>query len=303
MSAAAGSELRFDGKVAVVTGAGQGLGRSHALLLAQRGAKVVVNDLGGSLDGSGASSGPAAEVVELIVKNGGEAVASTDNVATPEGAEAVVQAALDAFGRVDVLVNNAGILRDRSLGKMTVEEFDSVLAVHVRGSFLVSRAAFPHMKEQAYGRIVNTSSPAGLFGNFGQANYSTAKMGLVGLTKTLGIEGARAGIRANAIAPIAWTRMTETLLPAEFEDKFTPERVSPLVAYLAHESCTTSGEVFSVGAGRVARVFVAEGPGWRTDDLTIEAIAGNWDAIMAEQPYLQPTGLGQQATASLQAML
>jgi NAD(P)-dependent dehydrogenase (short-subunit alcohol dehydrogenase family) len=299
----AGSELRFDGKVAVVTGAGHGLGRSHALLLAQRGAKVVVNDLGGSLDGSGASSGPAAEVVELIVKNGGEAVASTDNVATPEGAQAVVQAALDAFGRIDVLVNNAGILRDKSLGKMTVEEFDTVLAVHVRGSFLVSRAAFPHMKEQAYGRIVNTSSPAGLFGNFGQANYSTAKMGLVGLTKTLGIEGARAGIRANAIAPIAWTRMTETLLPAEFEAKFTPERVSPLVAYLAHESCTTSGEVFSVGAGRVARVFVAEGPGWRTDDLTIEAIAGNWDAIMAEQPYLQPTGLGEQATASLRAML
>ncbi|WP_432925817.1 SDR family oxidoreductase [Microbispora sp. CA-135349] len=297
-----GSELRFDGRVAIITGAGHGLGRSHALLLGRRGAKVVVNDLGGALDGTGSSSGPAAEVAELIVKNGGEAVASTDNVATPEGAEAIVRTALDAFGRVDVVVNNAGILRDRTFGKMTVEEFDAVIAVHVRGSFLVSRAAFPHMKEQAYGRIVNTSSPAGLFGNFGQANYSTAKMGLVGLTKTLGIEGARANVRANAIAPIAWTRMTETLLPAEFEDKFTPERVSPLVAYLAHESCETSGEVFSVGAGRIARVFVAEGPGWKTDDLTVEAIRDNWEAVMAEQPYLS-TKLGEQATASLQAML
>ncbi|MFC7387533.1 SDR family oxidoreductase [Sphaerisporangium rhizosphaerae] len=297
------SELRFDGKVAVVTGAGHGLGRSHAILLAERGAKVVVNDLGGALDGTGASTGPAAEVVELIAKNGGEAVANADNVATPEGAEAIVRTARDAFGRVDIVVNNAGILRDKSLGKMAVEEFDAVLAVHVRGSFLVSRAAFPHMKEQGYGRIVNTSSPAGLFGNFGQANYSTAKMGLVGLTKTLGIEGARAGIKANAIAPIAWTRMTESLLPAEFERRFTADRVSPLVAFLAHESCPTSGEVFSVGAGRVARVFVAEGPGWRTDDLTIEAIRDNWEAILAEEPYVRPTTLGEQATASMKAML
>ncbi|WP_285708662.1 SDR family oxidoreductase [Microtetraspora sp. NBRC 16547] len=297
------SVLRFDGKVAVVTGAGHGLGRSHALLLAERGAKVVVNDLGGALDGTGASAGPAAEVVDLITKNGGEAIANADSVATPEGAEAVVRAALDAFGRVDVVVNNAGILRDKSFGKMTVEEFDAVIAVHVRGSFLVSRAVFPHMKEQGYGRIVNTSSPSGLFGNFGQANYSTAKMGLVGLTKTLGIEGARANIKANAIAPIAWTRMTETLLPAEFEAKFTAERISPLVAYLAHESCETTGEVFSVGGGRVARVFVAEGPGWRDDAVTVESVRDNWEAIMAEQPYLQPTTLGQQAGASLQAML
>lgn len=278
--------LRFDDKVAIITGAGHGLGRSHALLLAERGAKVVVNDLGGALDGSGASAGPAADVVELIRKNGGEAVANTDNVATPEGARAIVQAAVDAFGKIDIVVNNAGILRDKSLGKMTVEEFDSVLAVHVRGSYLVSQAAYPYMKEQGYGRIVNTSSPAGLFGNFGQANYSTAKMGLVGLTKTLGIEGARSGIKANAIAPIAWTRMTEMLLPAEFEAKFTPERVSALVAYLVHDSCEVSGEVFSVGGGRVARVFVAEGPGWKTDDLTPEAISEHWDTIMTEQPYV-----------------
>ncbi|GAA3004292.1 SDR family oxidoreductase [Streptosporangium longisporum] len=297
------SELRFDGKVAIITGAGHGLGRSHALSLAGRGAKVVVNDLGGALDGTGASAGPAADVVELIRKNGGEAAVSTDDVATPEGAAAIVQTAIDAFGRLDIVVNNAGILRDRSFGKMSVEEFDQVIAVHVRGSFLVSRAAFPHLKEQGYGRIVNTSSPAGLFGNFGQANYSTAKMGLVGLTKTLGIEGARAGIKANAIAPIAWTRMTEEILPAEFEATFTAERVSALVTFLAHEACETSGEVFSVGGGRVARVFVAEGPGWRKEDHTVEDIRDNWDAILAEQPYLTPTTLGEQATASMRAML
>lgn len=180
---------------------------------------------------------------------------------------------------------------------MTVEEFDAVLAVHVRGSYLVSQAAYPYLKEQGYGRIVNTSSPAGLFGNFGQANYSTAKMGLVGLTKTLAIEGARSGIKANAIAPIAWTRMTEALLPAEFEAKFTAERVSALVAFLAHDSCEASGEVFSVGGGKVARVFVAEGPGWKTDDLSPEAIAANWDAIMTEQPYVLT------AADSMKAML
>ncbi|GII87443.1 3-oxoacyl-ACP reductase [Sphaerisporangium siamense] len=297
------SELRFDGKVAVVTGAGHGLGRSHALMLAARGANVVVNDLGGALDGTGASTGPAAEVVELIAKDGGRAVANADDISTPEGADSLVRTALDVFGRVDVVVNNAGILRDKSFGKMTVEEFDAVLAVHARGSFLVSRAAFPHMKEQGYGRIVNTSSPSGLFGNFGQANYATAKMGLVGLTKTLGIEGARAGIKANAIAPMAWTRMTETLFPAEYAHKLAPEKVSPLVVFLAHESCPTSGEVFSVGAGRVARVFVAEGPGWRSDDLSAEAIRDNWDAILTEQPYLQPTTLGEQWGASLNEML
>lgn len=289
--------LRFDDRVAIVTGAGHGLGRSHALLLADRGAKVIVNDLGGALDGTGASTGPAADVVELITKNGGQAVVSTDNVATPEGAQAIVSAAVDAFGRIDIVVNNAGILRDKSFGKMTVEDFDNVLAVHVRGSYLVSRAAYPYMKEAGYGRVVNTSSPAGLFGNFGQANYSTAKMGLVGLTKTIGIEGARNGIKANAIAPIAWTRMTESILPAEFEAKFSPERVSALVAYLVHDSCEVTGEVFSVGGGRVARVFVAEGPGWKGDDLTPEAVADNWESVMAEQPYVLT------AADSMKAML
>ncbi|MDF5756438.1 SDR family oxidoreductase [Spongiactinospora sp. TRM90649] len=296
-------ELRFEGKVAIVTGAGHGLGRSHALLLAARGASVVVNDLGGTLEGAGASPAPAEEVVKLIADNGGRAVASTDDVTTPEGARAIVTTALDAFGAADILVNNAGILRDRSFGKMSVEEFDAVLAVHVRGAFLVTRAVFGHMKERGYGRIVNTSSPSGLFGNFGQANYATAKMGLVGLTKTLAIEGTRAGIKANAIAPLAWTRMTDALLPAELEARLTPGRVSALVAFLCHEECPVTGEVFSVGGGRVARVFVAEGPGWRKEDHTVEDIRDNWQAITAEQPYLTPTALGEQSGASLQAML
>ncbi|GII92553.1 SDR family oxidoreductase [Sinosporangium siamense] len=297
------AELRFDGKVAVVTGAGHGLGRSHALMLAERGAKVVVNDLGGARDGSGASAGPAAQVVAEIEERGGTAVVSADNVATPEGAQAIVRTALDTFGRIDIVVNNAGLLRDKSIGKMTVEEFDSVIAVHVRGSFLVSHAAFPHLKSQGYGRIVNTSSPSGLFGSFGQANYSTAKMGLVGMTKTFALEGARANIKVNAIAPVAWTRMTEGLMPADFEERLTPARVTPLVVYLCHDQCETSGEVFSVGGGRIARVFVAEGPGWKQDEHSVEDIQDNWSTITAEQPYLTPTTLGDQSAASFKAML
>ncbi|MBD2891958.1 SDR family oxidoreductase [Spirillospora sp. NPDC000708] len=279
------SELRYDGRVAVVTGAGHGLGRQHALELAARGAKVVVNDLGGDRSGVGASAGPAQEVVDEIKKNGGEAVANPDNVATPEGAQAIVQTALDAFGKVDIVVNNAGILRDRSFKNMTVEEFDAVIAVHLRGSFLVSSAAWPHLRENGYGRIVNTSSPAGLFGNFGQANYATAKMGLVGFTKTLAQEGAKYDIKANAIAPVAWTRMTEDLLPADFADKLGVDQVTPLVAFLVHESNQDTGEVYTVGGGRIAKIFVAEGPGYgQKETLSVEAVRDNWAAINASEP-------------------
>ncbi|GAA4127301.1 SDR family oxidoreductase [Actinomadura keratinilytica] len=295
------SELRYDGRVAVVTGAGHGLGRQHALELAARGAKVVVNDLGGDRSGVGASAGPAQEVVEEINKNGGEAVASPDNVATPEGAEAVVGAALEAFGKVDIVINNAGILRDRSFKNMTVEEFDAVIAVHLRGSFLVTKAAWPHLRENGYGRIVNTSSPAGLFGNFGQANYATAKMGLVGFTRTLAHEGAKYDIKANAIAPVAWTRMTEDLLPPDSADKLGVDKVTPLVAYLVHESVPVSGEVYTVGGGRVARVFVAEGPGWGTKEaLSVEAIRDNWEAINAQEPYIVPKNPGEQMAPLIQ---
>ncbi|MFL6053738.1 MAG: SDR family oxidoreductase [Actinoallomurus sp.] len=297
------AELRFDGRVAIVTGAGQGLGRQHALELAARGAKVVVNDLGGALDGTGASTGPAADVVAEINKNGGEAVTSPDNVATVEGAEAIVRTALDAFGRVDIVVNNAGILRDKSFKNMSPEEFDQVIAVHLRGSFLVTHAAWPHLREQAYGRVVMTSSPAGLFGNFGQANYSAAKMGLVGLTKTLAAEGAKYNIKVNAIAPIAWTRMTEDLLPAEFKDRLSVDFVTPVVAWLAHESNESSGETYSVGGGKVARVFVAEGPGFvKKDALSVEDIRDNWRQINETEPYLIAKNIGEQTAALFEAL-
>jgi NAD(P)-dependent dehydrogenase (short-subunit alcohol dehydrogenase family) len=297
------AELRFDGRVAIVTGAGQGLGRQHALELASRGAKVVVNDLGGALDGSGSSAGPAAAVVEEIVGKGGEAVANTDNVATAEGAEAIVRTALDTFGRLDIVINNAGILRDKSFKNMAPEEFDQVIAVHLRGSFLVTHAAWPHLREQGYGRVVMTSSPAGLFGNFGQANYSSAKMGLVGLTKTLAAEGAKYDIKVNAIAPIAWTRMTEDLFPPEFKDKLSVELVTPVVTWLAHESNQSSGETYSVGGGRVARVFVAEGPGFtKKDGLSVEDIRDNWQQINETDPYLVAKNIGEQTMAVFEAL-
>ncbi|MGH3239817.1 MAG: SDR family oxidoreductase [Spirillospora sp.] len=279
------SELRYDGRVAVVTGAGHGLGRRHALELAARGARVVVNDLGGDRSGTGSSAGPAQQVADEITKAGGEAVADPGNVATSEGALSIVQSALDAFGKIDILVNNAGILRDRSFKNMTPDEWDAVIAVHLRGSFLVTSAAWPHLRENGYGRIVNTSSPAGLYGNFGQANYATAKMGLVGFTKTLAHEGAKYGVRANAIAPVAWTRMTDDLLPADFADRFGVEQVTPLVAYLVHESNEDSGEVYTVGGGRVAKIFVTEGPGYtQAETLSVEDIRDNWTTINADDP-------------------
>jgi NAD(P)-dependent dehydrogenase (short-subunit alcohol dehydrogenase family) len=284
------AELRFNGRVAIVTGAGQGLGRQHALELAARGAKVVVNDLGGALDGSGSSTGPAAAVVEEITGNGGEAVASTDNVATTEGAQAIVRTALDTFGRVDIVVNNAGILRDKSFKNMAPEEFDQVIAVHLRGSFLVTHAAWPHLREQAYGRVVMTSSPAGLFGNFGQANYSSAK-------------GAKYNIKVNAIAPIAWTRMTEEMFPPEYKDKLSVELVTPVVAWLVHESNEGTGETYSVGGGRVARVFVAEGPGYTSKDgLSVEDIRDNWQQINETEPYLLAKNIGEQTMAVFDAI-
>jgi NAD(P)-dependent dehydrogenase (short-subunit alcohol dehydrogenase family) len=297
------AELLFNGRVAIVTGAGQGLGRQHAIELAARGAKVVVNDLGGALDGSGASAGPAAAVVEEITKNGGEAVANTDNVATPEGAQAIVRTALDAFGRVDIVVNNAGILRDKSFKNMAPEEFDQVIAVHLRGSFLVTHAAWPHLREQGYGRVIMTSSPAGLFGNFGQANYSSAKMGLVGLTKTLAAEGAKYNIKVNAIAPIAWTRMTEELFPPDYKEKLSVELVTPVVAWLVHESNEGTGETYSVGGGRVARVFVAEGPGYTArGGLSAEDVRDHWSQINETEPYLLAKNIGEQTMAVFDAI-
>ena len=254
-------DVTFDGKVAIVTGAGGGLGRSHALLFAERGARVVVNDLGGSTDGSGASDSPADLVVKEILDAGGEAVANHDSVATPEGGQAIVDTAVEAFGTVDIVVNNAGFLRDQSFAKMTADNINAIVDVHLKGAFFVSRPAFAVMKEKGYGRFIHTTSGAGLFGNFGQANYAGAKMGLVGLSSVIAIEGQRSNINSNVIAPLARTRLTEELMGplAEF---VAPEQVSGLVAYLASEGCDLSHEVYSVGGGRIARVFVGLCNGW-----------------------------------------
>jgi NAD(P)-dependent dehydrogenase (short-subunit alcohol dehydrogenase family) len=281
------AQIGFEGKVAIVTGAGGGLGREHALLLASRGAQLVINDLGGAVDGTGASAGPAQKVVEEIEAAGGVAVADTNSVVTREGGDAMVQTALDAFGRVDIVINNAGILRDKSFSNMTDELWDSVLDVHLRGAMCVTRAAWPHLREQAYGRVVSTSSAAGIFGNFGQTNYGAAKMGLVGFTRAIAQEGAKYNIKANAIAPVAKTRMTEDIL-GPLVDKLDPGLVSPVVAWLVHEDCPVSGDIFSVGGGRVARIFVAEGPGFFKKDLSAEDVRDNWEAILDEEGYVVP---------------
>jgi NAD(P)-dependent dehydrogenase (short-subunit alcohol dehydrogenase family) len=281
------AEVGFEGRVAIVTGGGGGLGREHALLLASRGAQVVVNDLGGAVDGTGASVGPAQKVVDEIEAAGGVAVADTSSVATAEGGETMVRTALEAFGRVDIVVNNAGILRDKSFANMTPDLWDPVLAVHLTGAMNVTRAAWSHLREQSYGRIVSTSSAAGIFGNFGQSNYGAAKMGLVGLTRVLAQEGAKYNIKANVIAPVARTRMTETLL-GPLADKLDPALVAPMVAWLCHEDCPVTGEIYSVGGGRVAKIFVGVAPGYFKKDLSLEDVRDNFDQIRAEEGYETP---------------
>jgi NAD(P)-dependent dehydrogenase (short-subunit alcohol dehydrogenase family) len=286
------SDVVFDGKVAIVTGAGGGLGRSHALLLAERGAKVVVNDLGGSVDGTGASDSPADQVVKEIQAAGGEAVSNHDSVATPEGGQAIVQAAVDAFGTVDIVVNNAGFLRDKSFTKLAPEDLNAILDVHLKGAFFVSQPAFRVMKEKGYGRFVHTTSGAGLFGNFGQANYAAGKMGLVGLSSVIAIEGANVGIKSNVIAPLAATRLTDELMGGAMGDVLKPEMVSGIVAYLCSETCDFSHEIFSVGGGRVARVFVGVGPGWFGGKGFVpgpDDVAAHIDEIRATDPYTVPS--------------
>jgi len=295
------SSITFEGRVAMITGAGGGLGRQHALLLASRGAKVVVNDLGGAVDGHGASAGPAQQVVDEIIAAGGEAVADTNSVSTDDGAAAIVQTALDTFGRVDIVVNNAGIIRDKSFAKMTPELWDPVVAVHLRGAYCVTRAAWPHLRQQNYGRVICTTSAAGLFGNFGQANYSAAKMGLVGLTRVLAHEGAPNNIKANAIAPVARTRMTEDLL-GSLADKLDPSLVSPLVAFLASDDCSVTGEIYSIGGGRVARIFLAECAGHFDPNLSPEAIRDHLAEISAEDGSSTPTRASDEIKLMLRSM-
>jgi NAD(P)-dependent dehydrogenase (short-subunit alcohol dehydrogenase family) len=280
-------KLRFDGRTAIVTGAGNGLGRAYALLLASRGANVVVNDLGGAVDGTGGAEAAAHAVVREISTLGGTAAADTHSVSSAEGGEAIVATALDTFGSVDIVVNNAGILRDRAFHNLGVEDFDAVLDVHLRGTYFVTAPAYRHMRAHGYGRIVVTTSAAGLFGNFGQANYAAAKMGVVGLAKALAQEGAKRNIRANVIAPGAVTRMSEDILGPN-APAMPPELVAPAVAYLCHESCPLSGDVLSAFAGRVARAFVAETVGYFNEALTIEDVAINLDTILDQQGYVEP---------------
>lgn len=273
------ADIRFDGKVAIVTGAGAGLGRAHALLLAARGAKVLVNDLGGSAFGEGSDDSAAQKVVNEIKASGGEAAPNFDSV---ENGESIVKAAIDAFGRVDIVVNNAGILRDVSFHKMTQDDWDKVMSVHLIGTYAVTKAAWPHLRDQEWGRVIMTTSAAGLYGNFGQANYSAAKMGIAGLGQTLAIEGEKRNVLVNIIAPIAGSRLTETVLPKEICDQLKPEYVSPLVAYLCSEENKTNGAIYEVGAGIVARVKWFRNQGAAIplkDGITIEKVAENWEKI------------------------
>ena len=293
------ADLGYDGKVAIITGAGGGLGRQHALLMASRGALVVVNDLGGAVDGSGSDKGAAQKVVDEIISLGGEAVADTNSVSTPEGGEAIVAGAVKAFGRVDIVINNAGILRDKSFHNMDPSLMNPVFDVHLKGAFHVTQPAFVLMREQGYGRIVSTSSAAGIFGNFRQTNYGAAKMGLVGFTRVLAVEGAKYNIKANAIAPLALTRMTESLFSGAMAEKLQPGLISPIVAYLAHDECPVSGEVYSVGGGRVARVFIAETEGYHNPNLTMEDVRDNFTQIRNEEGYKVPANIGEETSMFL----
>ncbi|MCB1251364.1 MAG: SDR family oxidoreductase [Acidimicrobiales bacterium] len=287
------ADIGFDGKVAIITGAGGGLGRCHALELAKRGCRIVVNDLGGSVSGEGGSEGPAHDVVREIEALGGEAVADASSVATPEGGEAIVQAALDAFGTVDIVINNAGILRDKSFHNMTPDLLEPVLDVHLKGAFYVTQPAWKVMREKNYGRVINTASNAGILGNFGQANYGAAKMGLWGFTKVLAQEGAKHNIKANAIAPVAKTRMTEQLL-GPLGDKLEPELVTPVVVWLAHEDCDVTGEAYSIAGGQVSRFFVGRTPGYYKHDLTAEDVRDHFAEIRAEDGYSVPGGINDE---------
>jgi NAD(P)-dependent dehydrogenase (short-subunit alcohol dehydrogenase family) len=280
--------LRFDDRVAVVTGAGRGLGRAYAQLLAARGAKVVVNDVGGGLDGEGVDAGPAEQVVEEITTAGGQAVACSASVATPEGGDTIIRTALEHYGGIDILVHNAGNVRRGSLKEMSYQDFDAVLDVHLRGAFNVVRRAFPLMCEAGYGRIVLTSSIGGLYGNHDVANYAVAKAGVIGLSNVAALEGAAEGVRCNVIVPAAVTRMAEGIDTSAYPPMGS-ELVAPVVGWLAHESCSVTGELFIALAGRVARAVIAESPGVCRPSWTIEDVGEHLDAIRyVEAPLIFP---------------
>lgn len=272
------ADLRFDGRVAVITGAGRGLGRAYAELLGSKGAKVVVNDPGSTMRGEGQDAGTAEEVVKQIVAAGGEAVACTESVATPEGGQAIVQSAIDHFGQIDILIHNAGNVRYGSLKELSYDDFEAVLSVHLRGAFHVVRPAFPLMCERGYGRVVLTSSIGGIYGNHRVTNYAMSKAGLIGLSNVVALEGADEGVKCNVIVPSAVTRMAEGLDISAYPPMGT-ELTAPAVGWLAHESCSITGEMLVSIAGRVARAYIAETPGVYQPSWTIEQVGDRIDAI------------------------
>ncbi len=293
------NKVTLQGRVALVTGAGGGLGRSHALWLSKMGASVVVNDVGGSVMGVGHDATRAQETVALIQSSGGQSVADASSVETLEGAQQMVETAVKSFGRLDIVVNNAGILRDGSFAKQDDEMWESVVRVHLTGSRHVTKAAWKIMCDQKYGRIVMTSSASGLYGNFGQSNYAAAKMGVVGLMNALKEEGAKYNIKINAIAPMAKSRMTESILPEEILEKLDPRFVSPVVAYLCSESCEVSGQCWAVGGGRVSRVSVMESPGVFLPSMNVEDIAQNLEKITSLEGAEAVSNLSEAASRLL----
>jgi NAD(P)-dependent dehydrogenase (short-subunit alcohol dehydrogenase family) len=308
------TELRFDGRVAVITGAGRGLGAAYARLLAARGARVVVNDLGGSVTGDGASTDAAAATVQQILDHGGEAIADTNSVATAEGGRAIIDSAVQRWGRVDIVVNNAGTVRDSPFSDMTPELVEPLIDVHLKGAFFVTRPAWNVMREQSYGRIVNTCSAAGILGAETMANYGAAKTGLIGLTRVLAAEGSEFNIKVNAIAPIAATRMLERSMAGDdqqrdadeqaamealmrpFLEKLDPARVAPVVAYLAHADCPVTGEIYSAGAGHVSRFFIGRTKGIYRSQLSAEDVRDHFTEIRDETDYTVPGSVGHEMT-------
>ena len=292
------SEFSFEGRVAIVTGAGRGLGRAYAHLLAQRGAKVVVNDLGGSMEGEGTDTGPAQTVVDEIVAAGGEAVADTHDVSSPVDSQAIIDTAIEHFGRIDIVVNNAGIIRWAGLPEVDLDNLDRHLTVHLIGSFNITRAAWPHFVKQGYGRVVLTTS-SGLFGLDTNLGYAAAKAGTIGLARSAKLAGEKHGIKVNLIAPAAQTRMAggaplEDNAPRRPGEPYMPAAaVAPMVAFLAHEDCPVSGEIYTAGADRFARIFIASTEGYvhPGGGASVEDVAAHWDTINDEKEYYVPTDL------------